>query len=117
MPKDTTTAAADGFSTVYLFLDSKHLAVLHSSQQPVIYTKTDAGDDTTAIPSWATAIFKTYDDRKTEMTATSADPLNNGTYEVVANTYDNFATDYQLDQRQYMFATVNGDDVTLSATD
>ena len=117
MPKATTTAAADGFSTVYLFLDAKHMVVLSSSQSPVTYTKSDAGDDTTAIPSWAKAIFKTYDDRKTEMTATSADPLNNGTYEVVANTYDNFTTDYQLDQRQYMFATVNGDDVTLSATD
>ena len=117
MPKATTTAAADGFSTVYLFLDAKHMVMLNSSQSPVIYTKSDAGDDTTAIPSWAKTIFKTYDDRKTEMTAISADPLNNGTYEVVANTYDNFTTDYQLDQRQYMFATVNGDDVTLSATD
>ncbi|WP_125709816.1 hypothetical protein [Lacticaseibacillus porcinae] len=117
MPKATTTDAADGFSTVYLFLDAKHFAVLTTNHKPVIYTKSTAGTDTTAIPDWATAIFKTYDDRHTNITATSADPLNNGTYEVVANTYDNFSTYYALDQRQYMFATVNGDQVTLSATD
>lgn len=117
MPKATTTAAADGFEKVYLFLDAKHLAVLTSSKKPVIYIKSTAGMDTTTIPSWAKAIFKTYDDRKTNITATSADPLNNGTYEVVANTYDNFSTNYLLDQRQYMFATVNGNQVTLSATD
>lgn len=117
MPKATTTAAADGVATVYLFLDAKNLAVLSSSQPTVIYTKSDAGTDTTTIPGWATAIFKTFDERNTNITATAASPLNNGTYEVVANTYDNFSTDYERDQRQYSFATVDGDTVTLSATD
>lgn len=117
MPKATTTAAADGFATVYLFLDATHMAKLSASQKPQLYTRSDAGTDTTAIPSWAQTIFKTFDTHKSSTTAISADPLNNGTYEVVINTYDNFSTYYALDQRTYRFATVNGDQATFSATD